>query len=239
MANLASRRFRNLRKSIGPTQGKPWASPSHERKSISHIPLTRKLGSVLLPLFPVKLFHCWVPPAQIPAPPRCLLLFLLLRGSWSLSGSSFPWQGSLPSSPWLQVLLTFKPLSGSAEWMVYRGPASVWISVSLSYILVQGSYPTSLPKSDFSNNLSISRPASLVKSLCRHKPQADLFESLCNSCFPPACQATLKDPRSVSGFLCTSLFPPGACPALTNLLKCAQILPISSKLNRQILSEDM
>lgn len=130
MANLASRRFRNLRKSIGPTQGKPWASPSHERKSISHIPLTRKLGSVLLPLFPVKLFHCWVPPAQIPAPPRCLLLFLLLRGSWSLSGSSFPWQGSLPSSPWLQVLLTFKPLSGSAEWFIGALPLSEFLWAS-------------------------------------------------------------------------------------------------------------
>lgn len=223
MANLASRRFRKLRKSIGSTQGKPRASPSHERKSICHIPLTRKWGDVLIPLFPAKLFHQWVPPAQIPAGPHCLLLLLLLllvRGSWSLPGVT-------PLSfPWLQVLLTFRPLPGPAEWFIGALPCCpcsclvefLWTS---PIFWSRGSTPFHFQISDFSNNLSILRPASLVKSLCKHKPQADLFKSLCNSWFPSACQTTQKDPLSVSGFFSISLFPPGVCPALMNLLKIA------------------
>lgn len=135
------------------------------------------------------------------------------------------------SLPWLQVLLAFKPLSGPAEWFIGALPCCpcsclvefLWTS---PIFWSRAGTPFHSQTSDFSNNLSILRPTSVVKSLCKHKPQADLFKSLCNSCFPSACQTTWKDPLSVPGFLSISLFPSGACHAVTNPLKFAQIPPI-------------
>lgn len=82
----------------------------------------------------------------------------------------------IPSSlPWLQVLLTSKPLSGFAEWFIAALPC--WPCSSLVEFLwtspifwPRASTPSHFQTSDFSNNLSILRPVSLVKSLCKHKP---------------------------------------------------------------------
>lgn len=108
----------------------------------------------------------------------------------------------MPSSlPWLHNPLTSKPFSESAEWFTGALPhqpcsclvESLWTS---SIFWVRVSNPLHFQTSDFSEDLCILRPASFVKSLCKHKPQTDLFKSLCNSCFPSACQTSPKDSLS-------------------------------------------
>lgn len=119
-----------------------------------------------------------------------------LSQKFLVSGSSSIYQGPCPppfpdsTSCWplspfpnlMKGLWVYCPCSCLVE--------SLWTS---SVFWVRASNPFHFQTSDFSKDLSILRPTSLVKSPCKHKPQTDLFKSLCNSCFPSACQTTRKD----------------------------------------------
>lgn len=154
----------------------------------------------MIPLFRTRLFHQWVPAARIRAHSvspccRCSLGRKPRTRSPGRVRSSLLTAG--PADPWICR-------------MVCRGPVPALRNLCEPPAFWSGdSAPFHCQTSDFSTKPGILTPASLVKSLCKHTAQADLFKSLCNSRFPSACQTTRTDPLDPSPFPAS---PPRSLP---------------------------